>query len=261
MSTILVVDDDPYIRELVSAILRNEGFNIIEAADGRAALECFGTEKIDLCVLDVMMPHMDGFEFCRLARKYYDDLPILMLTAKRELSQKVQGFNLGVDDYLVKPFESAELAARIKALMKRYRINASQVLTIGRLRLDKDSYTVEKCETTPGQGRSAVQEQESAASQGQDLAASPEQVPVPFSRTQETIPRKEFELLFCLAGSPGRTLTRNQLIEEVWGYDFDGNERTLDVHIGRLRERFPESGFDFRIATVRGLGYRLEVLA
>jgi DNA-binding response OmpR family regulator len=220
---ILIVDDDPYIRELVGAILKKEGFEICEAVDGRDALIKLDDGKTDLCVVDVMMPNMDGFEFCKMARRYYADLPILFLTAKGDVSQKVRGFDLGADDYLVKPFESAELAARVKALMKRYQVISSQRIKIGKLTMDKDSHTVE---TSAGE--------------------------------KADIPLKEFDLLFYLGGLPGKTRTRDQLIEEIWGYDFDGNERTLDVHIGRLRERFPAAEYGFRIATVRGLGYRLE---
>jgi DNA-binding response OmpR family regulator len=219
----LIVDDDPYIRELVGAILKNEGFDTCEATDGRDALIKLDDGKTDLCVVDVMMPNMDGFEFCRAVRRYYEDLPILFLTAKGDVSQKVKGFNLGADDYLVKPFESAELAARVKALMKRYRVITSQQIQIGKLTMDKDSHTVEIAEGE-----------------------------------KTDIPLKEFDLLFYLGGLPGKTRTRDQLIEEIWGYDFDGNERTLDVHIGRLRDRFPAEEYGFKITTVRGLGYRLE---
>ena len=224
MAVILVVDDDPYIRELVGTLLRREGFAVREAGNGREALQQLAEHRADLCVLDLMMPGMDGFEFCRHARKYYGELPILMLTAKGDISQKVQGFELGADDYLVKPFEGLELILRVRALLKRYRIAASQTVDIGALTLDRNSRTV--C----AGGR-------------------------PFD-----IPMKEFELLFKLGASPGQTFTRDQLIEDIWGYDFEGNERTLDVHVNRLRERFPAGECKFKITTVRGLGYRLEVL-
>lgn len=224
MATILVIDDDPYIRELVSTLLQNEGFSVQEAGNGREALQKLGRTKTDLCVLDLMMPEMDGFEFCRHTRRYYEDLPILMLTAKSELSQKVKGFELGTDDYLTKPFAGVELVMRVKALLKRYKIAASQIVEIGALTLDKNSYSV-------------------------------------FSGdAQSDIPLKEFELLFKLGSALGKTFTRDQLIEDVWGYDFEGNERTLDVHINRLRERFPAEQYRFKITTVRGLGYRLEAI-
>ena len=224
MATILVIDDDPYIRELVGTLLKGEGFEIREAVNGRDALQKLSDRKTDLCVLDLMMPDMDGFEFCRHARNYYDELPILMLTAKGDISQKVQGFELGADDYLVKPFESMELIMRVRALLKRYKIAASQTVEIGALKLNRNSYTVN------------------------------------LNGTANDIPMKEFELLFKMGSSPGKTFTRDQLIEDIWGYDFEGNERTLDVHINRLRERFPADENRFKITTVRGLGYRLEVL-
>jgi len=170
-----------------------------------------------------MMPNMDGWELCRELREAYD-LPILMLTAKGETSQKVKGFELGADDYLVKPFEPPELVARVKALLKRYRIASSQTVQVGDLSIDRKTFEVR--------------------AGGESL----------------TLPRKEFELLFKLAGYPGRTFSRDQLIEDIWGYDFEGNERTLDVHVNRLRARFPEDRHGFRIRAIRGLGYRLELV-
>jgi two-component system OmpR family response regulator len=222
MSNILIVDDDPNIRELVKVFLRNEGFDIHEAADGVEALAKLETFKADLVILDVMMPNMDGWELCRELRASYD-IPLLMLTAKGETAQKIKGFQLGTDDYLVKPFEPLELVVRVKALLKRYRIATSQTIQVGELLMDHKTYEV--------------------MVHGESL----------------TLPRKEFELLFKLASYPGRTFSRDQLIEDIWGYDFQGNERTLDVHINRLRERFPEEKHSFRIRTIRGLGYRLEV--
>lgn len=224
MNQILVVDDDEYIRELVCTLLQNEGYSIIEAADGREALKRLGKEKVDLCVLDIMMPNMDGFEFCKTVRKYYEDLPILMLTAKSDLSQKVKGFDLGCDDYLTKPFEGAELIVRVRALLKRYHIDMVEEITIGNVTMNKSSYMVS------------------------------------INGNKSDIPMKEFELLYKLGGSEGKTLTRDYLIEDIWGYDFAGNERTLDVHVNRLRERFPTKECGFKITTVRSLGYRLEVI-
>lgn len=142
MNTIMIIDDDQYIRELVRTLLRNEGYATQEAVDGRDALRKLGETKVDLCVLDIMMPNMDGFEFCKHARRYYMDMPILMLTAKNEIGQKVRGFELGADDYLVKPFENAELVARVGALLKRYKIASSQTLQIGALIMDRNSYAV-----------------------------------------------------------------------------------------------------------------------
>jgi DNA-binding response OmpR family regulator len=222
MAIILIADDDPNIRELVRTIIENGGFEVREAVDGHDALA-----KIDGCdcaVIDIMMPRMDGLTLCHHLRKYYENLPILMLTAKSELSSKVKGFETGADDYLTKPFEGDELLLRIKALLRRYKIETSQQIQIGHLVVDRNQFTVSA-----------------------------------FGNTED-IPRKEFELLFKLAGFPGRTFSRNALIESIWGSDFDGNERTLDVHIGRLRDRFPPETYAFKITTVRGLGYRLEVL-
>lgn len=221
MSKILVVDDDPHIRELIGVFLRYEGFAVSEAADGVAALAQLERTKVDLVILDIMMPKLDGWELCRELREYYD-LPVLMLTALGETSQKIKGFQLGTDDYLVKPFEPLELVARVKALLKRYQIATSQRVQIGELSMNRKTYEV----TVDG--------------------------------VSLTLPLKEFELLFKLASLPGKTFTREQLIEDIWGYDFEGNERTLDVHINRLRERFPEERHSFKIRTIRGLGYRLE---
>jgi Response regulators consisting of a CheY-like receiver domain and a winged-helix DNA-binding domain len=222
MSKILVVDDDPNIRELARLFLYNEGLDVYEASDGVEALAKLEGLKADLVILDIMMPNMDGWELCKQLREVYD-FPILMLTARGETSQKIKGFQLGTDDYLVKPFEPLELVARVKALLKRYRIATSQMVQVGDLSMDRKTYQV--------------------TVNGDSL----------------TLPLKEFELLFELAGYPGKTFSREQLIEDIWGYDFEGNERTLDVHINRLRERFPEDQHSFKISTIRGLGYRLEV--
>ncbi|MBO9598935.1 MAG: response regulator transcription factor [Cohnella sp.] len=222
MTTILVVDDDPHIRELVGVFLQREGFTVMEATDGLDALAKLEKSPADLVVLDIMMPQMDGFELCRELRELYD-MPLLMLTAMGETSQKVKGFALGTDDYMVKPFEPVELVARVKALMKRYKIATSQQVTIGRVQLNKQTFQVK------------------------------------LGDNQLTLPLKEFELLFKLASYPGKTFSREQLIEQIWGYDYEGDERTVDVHIKRLRERFEEEESGFRITTIRGLGYRLEV--
>lgn len=222
MSTILIVDDDPHLRELSGVFLQREGFDVSEAANGVEALSFLESCKVDLVILDIMMPQMDGWELCRRLRAWHD-LPVLMLTAKGATSQKLKGFEVGADDYLVKPFEPLELVARVKALLKRYRIATSQRVQAGDLQMDRKTFEI--------------------TVNGECL----------------TLPLKEFELLFKLASAPGRTFSRDQLIEDIWGYDFSGNERTLDVHINRLRERFPEDRHTFRIRTIRGLGYRLEV--
>lgn len=216
-----MVDDDPHIRELVAVFLKAEGMEVYEASDGKEALEFLGDHTADMVILDIMMPNMDGWQLCRELRKDYD-FPLLMLTAKGETSQIVKGFELGTDDYLVKPFEPPVLTARVKALLKRYQISAAQSVTVGRLKMNRRTYEIQ------------------------------------YDDGVLTLPLKEYELLFRLASYPGQTLPRERLIEEIWGYDYEGNERTLDVHINRLRERFPSERYGFAIRTVRGLGYRLE---
>lgn len=220
MPHILVVDDDPRIRELLRHFLALSAFEVSQASCGADALELLDHRRCDLVVLDIMMPGLDGWEVCRRIKRDWD-IPVLMLTAKAETVHKLRGFELGTDDYLVKPFEPSELVARVKALLKRYRIEMAQTLQIGELSLDRQAFQVSN--------RSG----------------------------RLTIPRKEFELLFKLASGVGRTFSRDQLIASVWGVEFDGNEHTLDVHINRLRRRFPQDGF--QISVIRGVGYRLEV--
>lgn len=221
MSKLLVVDDDPNIRELIVHFMKNEGFDVYEASDGLEALTKLDNVKVDIVILDVMMPNMDGWELCSELRKHYD-IPLLMLTVNGDTSQKVKGFQLGADDYLVKPFNSLELIVRVNALLRRYKINASNTIQVGELFMNQKTYEVL------------------------------------FNGEKITLPLKEFELLFKLASYPGRTFSRDQLIEDIWGYNFEGNERTLDVHINRLRERFFYKNGSFKIKTIRGLGYRLE---
>ncbi|MPL98692.1 Heme response regulator HssR [bioreactor metagenome] len=219
----MVVDDDFNICELIRLILKKEDFKVIVANDGISALEKLEIDKINLIILDIMMPNMDGWEFCKEVRKF-SNIPIIMLTAKSEINQKVKGFDIGADDYLTKPFEPEELVARVKALLKRCNISISKSVEIGKVTIDQNQYMVKTA--------------------SEDI----------------TLPRKEFELLFMLAGAPGKTFLRDRLIEDIWGYDFEGNERTLDVHIGRIRDRFPQDLYGFKITTIRGVGYRLEVV-
>ncbi|CAG7603729.1 Heme response regulator HssR [Paenibacillus solanacearum] len=225
MAKILLVDDDNYIRELMKASLHGEGFTLWEAENGREALALLERSPADLVILDVMMPLMDGWELCRELRRIYPELPMLMVTARTETIDKVKGFELGTDDYLVKPFDPPELVARVRALLKRYRIASSQVIRLGEVELNRSSFEV--CR----------------------------------GGERMSLPLKEFELLFKLAAHPNQIFTRNQLIEQIWGIDYEGDDRTVDVHIKRLRERFPEPLAGFAIRTIRGLGYKLEVLA
>ncbi|MBD2844314.1 response regulator transcription factor [Paenibacillus sp. IB182496] len=221
MPTILVADDDANIRELVCLFLRNDGHRTIEAVDGKEALSAFTGTPVDLVVLDVMMPVMDGWTLCKELRSANPDLPLLMLTAKSETWEKVKGFQLGTDDYLTKPFDPLELTYRVKALLKRYRIDVEQTVNVGEVKINRQTYKVTN-------GMESI-----------------------------SLPPKEFDLLYKLASSPGQIFTREQLIDHVWGFDYAGDDRTVDVHIKRLRERFADTS-EFRIETVRGLGYRLE---
>lgn len=222
MTKLLVVDDDAHIRELVKVFLQNEGLEVIEATDGVDALSTLASEKVDMIIMDIMMPNMDGWTLCEEIRSFHTELPILMLTAKGETAQKVKGFHLGTDDYLVKPFEPAELIVRVKSILKRYHISLSQIIEAGNIKLNRQTYE--------------------AHVNGEIII----------------LRLKEFELLFTLASYAGKTFSREQLIEEIWGYDYEGDERTVDVHIKRIRERFPQESSGFVIRTIRGLGYRLE---
>lgn len=220
MNTILVVDDDAHIRKLIRLYLENSNYSVIEAANGEEALDLLGKNQIDLAIIDVMMPKMDGYELTKDIRLFMD-IPILMVTAKGESQDKVKGFRAGTDDYLVKPFDPVELILRVEALLKRYNISLEEKISIGSITIDKERLTVQQ--------------------EGKVIS----------------LKKKECELLFVLASSPGKIFTRNQLIEKIWGYDYEGDERTVDVHIKRLREQLEDIN-GIVIQTVRGLGYRLE---
>ncbi len=219
---ILIVDDDPHIRELLKFYLEKERYEVIEAAEGLAASELLEQEQVHLAIVDVMMPGMDGWELCREIRTYYD-LPVILLTAKGELEDKAKGYIAGTDDYLVKPFEPEELLFRIKALLRRYQMVSNNLIRIHTTVIDRNKYEVRT------------------------------------NNERISLPLKEFELLAQLASYPDRTFTREQLLQLIWGHDYMGDSRTIDVHIKRLRERFRDITDDFSIETVRGLGYRLEV--
>ncbi|MBC2675448.1 response regulator transcription factor [Listeria booriae] len=223
MNRILMVDDDSNIRELVTIFLEKEGFTVFNAQDGVDALSVLEKTTVDLAVIDIMMPNMDGWELCS-AIKSFQEIPVIFLTARGEIEQKIKGFSLGADDYVVKPFAPEELVARIRVLLKRYQILATQEIRIGNI---------------------SVNEKEMLVTNQSKVI---------------TLPLKEFQLLFRLAGYPDKTFSREQLIEEIWGYDYEGDERTVDVHIKRLREKFPAEQSGFTIRTIRGLGYRLEEL-
>lgn len=220
-SKIMVVDDEMHIRELVRFYLDKAGFDTIEAANAEEALDIVENQYIDLAVVDIMMPGMDGFELVEQMRQYRE-FPVIMLTAKSQSKDKLRGFSLGIDDYITKPFDPDELMARVKTILKRYSINSSNVVKIGDVIFDGDKYEV---------------------------------------RYQDQIihlPLKQFELAFELAKNPNQIFTREQLIEKIWGMDYDGFDRTVDVHIKRIRENLGHLP-GFKVVTVRGLGYKIEV--
>ncbi|WP_060680629.1 response regulator transcription factor [Virgibacillus halodenitrificans] len=222
MITILIVDDDPHIRELLRFYLQKEGYQTEQATDGNEALKILEHKRIHLALVDIMMPNMDGYELCKEIRDYYD-IPVMMLTAKGEITDKEKAFLAGTDDYIVKPFEPKEVLYRIKALLRRFQMVNEEVIHLGNTVINRRSYEVT------------------------------------YHNKNLILPLKEFELLAQLASYPNRIFSREQLIELVWGSDYEGNDRTVDVHIKRLRERFAEEEQDFSIQTVRGLGYKLEM--
>ncbi|WP_199616976.1 response regulator transcription factor [Paenibacillus alkalitolerans] len=221
MSTVLVVDHDSYIRKVVGSFLSRAGFAVKEVTNADEALMEMERGDVQLTILDIVLPGMDGWRLCAEIRRDRD-IPILILTAKGETAHKVKGFDAGADDYLVKPFDPVELLARVKALLKRYRLTSSPTLNAAGMTLHLQSF---------------------------EIVVGTEVV---------TLPPKQFGLLFKLAENVGRTVLREQLIRHIWGFDFDGNERTLDVHVNKLRDKLAEWNRRVRISTVRGLGYRLE---
>ena len=219
MITILVADDDKNTRLLMKAILEAEHYRVVTASDGQEALAVLDREHIDLVVLDIMMPNMDGFEFTATLRQSDNTLPILMVSAKQLPEDKHRGFLVGTDDYITKPIDEEEMLLRIKALLRRAKIVSDRRIVIGDVVLDYDSFTVSR----PGQ----VQE----------------------------LPQKEFLLLYKLLSYPGKIFPRIQLMDEIWGMDCETGWETVTVHVGRLRKRF-EGWEEFSVESVRGLGYK-----
>lgn len=222
MNKILVVDDDSKILELLSIQLTKAGYRVIKATNGIEALHYLEQTIPDLAIIDVMMPKMDGYQ---LTKKVNDmiDIPILLLTAKGELEDKEKGFLAGTDDYLVKPFEPKELLFRISAILRRYDKAVDTFIQVGPMHINRQNYEVR------------------------------------FGNKSLFLPLKEFDLLSLLASRPNQVFTRDLLLERVWGYDYEGDDQTLNVHIKRLREKLKEMTSTIKITTVRGVGYRLEV--
>jgi DNA-binding response OmpR family regulator len=227
---ILIADDDSNISELISLYLMKEGYDTQKAKDGREALKLFQSYNPDLIILDIMMPEMDGYEVCREIRKTAST-PIIMLTAKGETFDKVLGLELGADDYMEKPFDSKELVARVKAVLRRA-VPAKQTTT--------QTANDTKCVEYP------------------DLTINLTNYSVLYYGKPVEMPPKELELLYFLASSPNQVFTREQLLDHIWGYEYIGDTRTVDVHIKRLREKIKDHSA-WRLSTVWGIGYKFEV--
>ena len=221
---ILVVDDDSNICELLRLYLNKEGFDVVTAADGEEAVERFDSIRPDMILLDVMMPNLDGWQVCRRIRKK-SDCPIIMLTAKGELFDKVLGLELGADDYIVKPFETKEVVARVKAVLRRAGIGQAEKAKI--VSYDKLYINMENFELRVN---------------GKKIDTPP----------------KEMELIYHLASNPNRVFSRDQLLDEVWGFEYYGDSRTVDVHIKRLREKLEGVSDQWTLKTVWSVGYKFE---
>ena len=219
MFNILVIEDNKNMRKLICATLKQNGDSTFEAEDGEVGLDVLDTTHIDLIICDIMMPNMDGYEFTETLRDGHCETPIIIVTAKEQLEDKKKGFSIGADDYMVKPIDFEELILRIGAILRRSKIVNDHKITIGNTVLDYNSLSV----TSNGECN--------------------------------TLPKKEFYLLFKLVSSPDTIFTRRQLLDEIWGMESMADERTVDVHIKRIRERYRASN-DFEIVTVRGLGYK-----
>lgn len=219
MFNILVVEDNKDLLEITCVFLSRKGYNVIPAENGSEALDKLESNYIDLCVLDLMMPEMDGYEFINLLKRHNYDFPIIVTTAKSAFVDMEKGFNLGADDYLVKPINYDELNLRIKALLRRSKIANDKKIVIGNTTLDYDALTVTQ------------------------------------NGNETLLPQKEFYLLYKLLCYPNKIFTRQQLMDEIWGFDNESDEKTVNVHINRLREKF-KSNMDFEIVTIRGLGYK-----
>lgn len=219
MFNILVCEDDDNIRKLMNQYLKKAGYNVFEAQDGEDALSVLDSSHIDMMITDIMMPKLDGFSLSKDLRNSGFDMPILMITAKETIEDKKTGFSVGADDYMVKPIDMDEMQMRVAALLRRAKIASDKMLILGNTKFDFDSLTV--------------------------------------SNDNEVyeLPKKEFHLLFKLVSQIGKIFTRHQIMDEIWGYDADSDERTVDVHIKRLREKFINN-HDFELVTVRGLGYK-----
>lgn len=221
---VLVIDDDVNICELIRLYFEKEGYEVVTVHDGIKAIDTFSQIAPNIVILDIMLPGADGWQVCREIRKI-SNIPIIMLTAKGETFDKVLGLELGADDYMVKPFDAKELVARVKAVLRRYEHKdiGSQEIVYPNLVINRSNYVVK------------------------------------FNGKELELPPKELELLYFLASNPNKVFTREQLLEHVWGYDFYGDSRTVDVHIKRLREKLEPQNQTWQLKTVWGVGYKFEV--
>lgn len=219
MFNILVVEDNLDLRELFVTTINNAGYRAFGATDGLDALNLMDNTHIDLIVADIMMPKMSGYELTKELRSLGNSIPILMVTAKDDYDSLQKGFSFGADDYMIKPVNVNELLLRIQALLRRARINSEKKIVIGSTIIDYESMTVK------------------------------------YNNDDIVLPLKEFNLLFKLLSFPGKIFTRQQLMDEIWGMDYETDDRTINTHINRLRERFSNNQ-DFEIVTIRGLGYK-----
>lgn len=221
MINILIVEDDKNLRRLMEVFLKENGFQVFLAEDGEKAVEIFCKSHIDLVLCDIMMPKVNGYDLVKELKKINYDLPIIMVTAKESLADKKKGFLIGADDYIVKPIDLDEMLLRINALLRRAKISNDHKLVIGNVVLDYNALTITK------------------------------------EKKSIELTKKEFYLLFKLLSYPKQIFTRHQLMEEIWGMDIESDERTVDVHIKRIREKLGDLD-EFKIITVRGLGYKAE---
>lgn len=220
MMKLLIAEDDRELRQLFSHVLISNGYAVTGVSNGQEALEALDANYYDLIISDIMMPVLDGYELVRQLRSVGNNIPIMMITARDAFDDMRQGFLSGTDDYMVKPINVNEMVLRVEALLRRAQMINNRRLVMGNTVMEMDSLTV----TTPGETM--------------------------------ILPQKEFVLLYKLASLPGKILTRQQLMDEIWGYDTGSDSHTVDVHIGRLRERFRDNT-DFRIVTMRGVGYKV----
>ncbi|UTR08641.1 response regulator transcription factor [Evansella sp. LMS18] len=224
---VLIIEDDPSIIDLIQMYIEKQGFTAITASRGDEGIQKFYDGNPDFVILDIMLPEMDGWEVCKMIRLEDQKVPVIMLTGKGESYDKIKGLEIGADDYIVKPFDPNELVARVKAVLRRSNVfyDTQKMIELPRLSIDMNEHKV-------------------------------------FVDTKEVLmPPKELELLCFFANHPNRVFTRQQLLDQIWGYDYEGDPRTIDVHVKRLREKLKDHSPDWSLKTIRGVGYKFEVIS